>query len=41
MYLLCLQEQKVRAGRKRANSGTSYMDKRLVQESLKGNVYTA
>lgn len=36
MYLLCWEEQKVGDGRKRANSGTSCMDKRLAQELLKG-----
>lgn len=36
MYLLCLEEQRVSDSRKRANSVTSCMDERLVQEALAG-----
>lgn len=35
VYLLCLEEQKVRDSRKRANSVTSHMDERLTQGALK------
>lgn len=38
MYLLCLEEQKVRDSRKRTNSVTSHMDERLTQGALKGMI---